>query len=104
MSTAAWDGYTVSVAPYFAWVDGPSGVIVGEGAAATWEQLGGMLEQALADAGMARRRRRRGSRGADRAGDPHAKRRRAGIEPADPSVDADATAPRPGGSGAPHAR
>ena len=85
------------VAPYFAYVDGPSGAIVGEGAAGTWEQLGGMLEQALADAGLARRRGRR-SRGADRAADTDDELRRAGIEPGDPSLYQGAEPPPPGGS------
>ena len=97
MSSAAWDDYEVPVAPYFAYVDGPSGVIVGEGAAGTWEQLGGMLEQALADAGLARsRRRRRDGRGADRAEDTDAELRRAGIEPGDPSLYQGVEPPRGG--------
>ena len=96
MSSAAWDEYEVPVAPYFVYVDGPSGIVVGEGAAGTWEQLGGMLEQALADAGLARSRRRgRGSRGAERAEDADAELRRAGIEPGDPSLYQGAQ--RPGG-------
>jgi hypothetical protein len=52
MSSSAWAAYEVPVAPYFAYVDGPTGRIVGEGAAATWEHLVGMMEQALADAGI----------------------------------------------------
>jgi hypothetical protein len=99
MSSAAWDEYEVPVAPYFVYVDGPSGAIVGEGAAGTWEQLGGMLEQALEDAGLARRRRRR-SRDADRAEDTDAELRRAGIQPGDPSLYQGVDAPRPSGSDA----
>src|SRR5262249_53812334 len=62
MSSEAWEAYDVPVAPYFVWVDGPSGAVIGEGASATWEHLCSMLEQALADAGMtpSRGRRRRG--------------------------------------------
>ena len=93
MSSAAWDAYDVPVAPYFAYVDGPSGAIVGEGAAGTWDQLVGMLDQALLDAGLARGRRRRGSRGADRAGQADAELRRAGIEPGDPSLYGGASPP-----------
>jgi len=99
MSSAAWDQFEVPVAPYFVYVDGPSGAIVGEGAAGTWEQLGGMLEQALEDAGLARRRRRR-ARDADRAEDTDAELRRAGIEPGDPSLYHGVDTPRPSGSDA----
>jgi hypothetical protein len=52
MSSTAWGGYDAGFAPHFAYVDGPSGQIVGEGMAATWDDLVGMLEQALVDAGI----------------------------------------------------
>ena len=65
MSSAAWDAYDVPVAPYFAFVDGGSGAVVGEGAAGTWDHLPAMLDQALADAG---RRVARGRRHRARAG------------------------------------
>ena len=52
MSSATWDAYEARFAPYFAYVDGPSGQIVGEGMAATWDDLVKMLERALADAGI----------------------------------------------------
>jgi hypothetical protein len=86
MSTEAWDAYDVPVAPYFVYVDGPSGGIVGEGASATWEQLGGMLEQALADAGMATGHRWRRARHPDRVTRIDETLRQAGIEPGDPSL------------------
>src|SRR4029079_1986075 len=64
MSSAAWAAYDVPVAPYFAYVDGPTATVVGEGAAGTWDHLRDMLEQALADAGFdSRARRGRGARG-----------------------------------------
>ena len=87
MSSEAWDAYDVPVAPYFVWVDGPSGAVIGEGASATWEHLCSMLEQALADAGMtpSRRRPRRG-RDADRAARADDILRHAGIEPGHPSL------------------
>jgi len=50
-STQAWDDYSVPVAPYFALVDGRRGVVVGEGAANTWERVRTLLDRALADAG-----------------------------------------------------
>lgn len=49
MSSEAWADYDVSVAPYFAYVDPDEGMVVGEGAAATWEQMVAMMEEALAD-------------------------------------------------------
>ena len=52
MSSEAWDAYDVPVAPFFVLVDGPSGSVLGEGAASTWEQVTSMLQQALEDAGL----------------------------------------------------
>jgi hypothetical protein len=49
MSTEAWVQYNVPATPYFVYVDGPSGRIVGEGSAATWEQVTSLWSQALAD-------------------------------------------------------
>lgn len=88
MSSPAWDDFDVPVAPYFAYIDGPSGAVVGEGAAGTWEHLQGMLEQALADAGMPTgpRRPRRGSSDRDRGDRADDDLRQAGIEPGDPSL------------------
>jgi hypothetical protein len=87
MSSAAWDAYDVPVAPYFVYIDGPSGAIVGEGASATWEHLRSMLEQALADAGMdPGHHRRRSTRHHDRVARVDETLRRAGIEPGDPSL------------------
>jgi len=104
MSSPAWDDFDVPVAPYFAYIDGPSGAVVGEGAASTWEHLQSMLEQALADAGMptGRRRHRRGSSNRDREARADAELRRSGIEPGDPSLypqtDADLRGPSAGPS------
>jgi len=71
MSDAAWLAYEVPTTPYFAYVDGPSGRVVGEGAGVTWSQVVSLIEQALDDAGYERSdgvpRRRRRERGADRA-------------------------------------
>jgi hypothetical protein len=53
MSTLAWEAHRVPVAPYFIYVDGRSGEIVGEGSASTWEQLLSLLRDAMADAEMA---------------------------------------------------
>jgi hypothetical protein len=59
MSSEAWEAYQVRVAPYFTYVDGPSGRVVGEGSAGTWEHVTNLMHQALADAGVGRGRRRR---------------------------------------------
>lgn len=61
MSSEAWDAYQVPVSPYFVFVEAGSGRIAGEGAAATWQQLGSLMRQALADGGG------RGSATRDRA-------------------------------------
>ena len=51
MSSQAWADYGVPVSPYVILVDGPTGTVVGEGAAATWGQVADLLGQAAADAG-----------------------------------------------------
>lgn len=55
MSTAAWDSYDVPHAPYFIYVSGPAARVVGEGSAATWEQVVELLGFAALDAEAARR-------------------------------------------------
>jgi len=50
MSTGAWLDYKVPHTPYFAYVDGPTGRIIGEGSAQTWQQVVSLWSQALADA------------------------------------------------------
>lgn len=69
MSDDAWHAYEVPGAPYFAFVDGPSGQIVGEGAGMSWNQVVSLMEQALDDVGhdRGRARSRRRPNGADRA-------------------------------------
>ncbi|MEX2256599.1 MAG: hypothetical protein WEC34_14250 [Acidimicrobiia bacterium] len=87
MSSEAWKAYDVPVAPYFALVDGPTSQVVGEGAAATWDHLAQMMEQALADAGFTRPtspRRRRDGR--SREANVDAQLAAAGIEPGDSSL------------------
>ncbi len=51
MSSDAYDAYSVPANPYFILVDGPSGRVIGEGAAASWHQVATLLGQAAADAG-----------------------------------------------------
>jgi hypothetical protein len=93
MSSSAWDDYEVPVAPYFIYVDGPSGRVIGEGAAARWEQVASLLSQALADAGLAAGRARGARRrGRHREGGPSREARAdgelmaAGVFPGDPSL------------------
>ena len=89
MSTEAWEDYDVPVAPYFAYVDGASGTVVGEGAANTWEHVVSMCEQAVADAGLStgtRRGRRRRPDGRAREARVDATLRASGIEPGHPSL------------------
>jgi hypothetical protein len=54
MSTAAWEDYKVPHTPYFVYVDGPTGRIVGEGSAQTWDHVVSLWSQALADDAVAR--------------------------------------------------
>lgn len=72
MSTEAWQAYAVPGAPYFVLVDGPTGAVIGEGTASTWERVDALLQQAQADA-------------RDRS-TVDEELRRAGIEPGDPSL------------------
>ncbi len=78
MSTAAWDDYQVPVAPYFVYVDGPSGQVSGQGVAQTWPQVVSLWSQALDDAAAR----------ADAAGEARADHdlMKAGIHPGHPSL------------------
>jgi hypothetical protein len=53
MSTQAWFDYEVPGSPYFVHVDGPAGRVVGEGTAATWAQVVGLVTRAAGDRQMA---------------------------------------------------
>ena len=98
MSTAAWVAYEVPVAPYFLYVHGASGRVLGEGAAGRWEQVMSLLGQAIDDAGLApaaddgTRARRAARRNWLRRADAEREARvdadleGAGIRPGDPSL------------------
>ena len=90
MSPAAWDAYQVPVAPFFALVDGPSGQVIGEGAAPTWAQLVDLLGRVVADGGGPRRGRNRNQaalrRWSAREADTDAALEAAGILPGDPRL------------------
>jgi hypothetical protein len=87
MSNEAWKAYAVPVAPYFVYVDGPSGTVVGEGAATTWEHVVSLLTRAIEDAGLdpGRKRRRRPRPGADREARIDRELLAAGLRPGDPA-------------------
>lgn len=53
MSSAAWEDYEVPGAPYFVYVSGAHGDVVGEGVAQSWEQLLSLVGNARADGAMA---------------------------------------------------
>ena len=89
MSSEAWQGYEVPVAPYFVYVDGPSARVMGEGAAGTWDQVRSLMGQALddsADVGSRRDRRRAQSFGRDDVARDERTLLAAGITPGHPSL------------------
>lgn len=89
MSTEAWDHYGVPITPYFVLVDGPSGQIAGEGAAANWKQLQSLMAQAAADGGLLNRSSRRSGTTAERLDRADLELAAAGITPEHPSLHSD---------------
>jgi hypothetical protein len=79
LSSRAWETYQVPGAPYFVYVHGPTGRIVGEGTGGSWAQVAGLLGQALADA-------RSGGDGVDAADPVERELFAAGIGPHHPSL------------------
>jgi hypothetical protein len=49
MSSDAWEHYDVPYAPYFIYISGPAGRVVGEGVAAGWEEVRTLVANAVAD-------------------------------------------------------
>ena len=93
MSSDAWEHFDVPYAPYFVYISGPAGRVVGEGVAAGWSEVQALLANAVADGTTADRRsgppsggraRSRGDRERDDVVD--AQLRAAGIEPGDPRL------------------
>jgi hypothetical protein len=82
MSNEAWEHYDIPHAPYFVYISGPAGRVVGEGVAARWEQVQTLVANAVAD-GTTRPRSR-----ADRERDSTVDRflQEAGIGPGDPRL------------------
>ncbi len=81
MSSEAWDDFKVPFTPYFALVDSDRGVVVGDGAAAGWQQLVGLVDRALGDVAESIPLHRSTT---DRLADSEEELRRAGIAPGDP--------------------
>lgn len=50
LSSEAWASYDVPGSPYFVWVDGATGRVRGEGTGLDWDQVAGLLGQAVDDA------------------------------------------------------
>ena len=104
MSTEAFDDYSVPIAPYFVLID--SGRVIGEGAAASFDQLQSLMSKALTDAGfgMGSRRSRRDMLRGRRQPTVDEALEAAGIGPGHPSLHSDpspeATDGTPGGRGA----
>ncbi len=86
MSTDAWEAYGIPIAPYFVLVE--RGLVVGEGAAAGWDQVRGLLERARHDTGRSVHSRRE-LLGGNRAR-IDAELSAARIEPGDPRLHHDA--------------
>ena len=83
MSSQAWDDFRVPFTPYFALVDTERGVVVGDGAAAGWQQLVGLVDRALGDSSELASLHRSTH---DRLADSEEELRRAGIAPGDPEL------------------
>jgi hypothetical protein len=49
MSSEAWEHYDIPYAPYFVYISGPAGRVVGEGVAAGWEQVRSLVTNAVVD-------------------------------------------------------
>jgi hypothetical protein len=83
MSSEAWEHYDIPYAPYFVYVSGPEGRVMGEGVAAGWEQARTLVANAVADGTTGRPRSR-----ADRERDDAVDRalQAAGIGPGDPRL------------------
>jgi hypothetical protein len=99
MSTEAFDDYSVPIAPYFVLIDSSAGQVIGEGAAASHDQLSSLMTKALRDGGHglgAQRSRRDVLRG--RRNQPSADEalEAAGIGPGHPSLHQDPQADRGG--------
>ncbi len=96
MSSEAWDDYEVPGSPYFVFVEGGTGRLVGQGTAPDWDQVVRLMTQAGDDGALAASREStnaRTRRAERRKLDDRAREARAdeilmaaGIHPGDPSL------------------
>lgn len=96
MSSEAWDDYEVPGSPFFAFVEGASGRLIGQGTAPDWDQVVRLMNQAGDDGALAASREAsnaRTRRAERRKLDDRAREARAdellmaaGIYPGDPSL------------------
>ena len=96
MSTPAWAAYEVAGSPYFVYVDGMSGAVVGEGTATNWARVCEMVTESVDDGALDGARRSAAARSARAERRHQADRDRetraddalsaAGIEPGDPRL------------------
>jgi hypothetical protein len=86
MSTEAWEAFSVPYTPYFVLVDTERGQVVGDGAAAGWEQLVGLVDRALGDQPGSDGGQRRPRSTGQRLADSDEELRRAGIAPGDAAL------------------
>jgi hypothetical protein len=86
MSTAAWEKYDIPYAPYFVYVSGRAGRIVGEGVAAGWEEVKALMANAVADSDERSGRWRKSKADAERESGVDRELRAAGIHPGDPRL------------------
>ncbi len=105
MSTPAWESYEVEGSPYFVYVDGATGTVVGEGTASDWARVCAMVRESVDDGALAASRRKAATRQARAARRHLADRQRearaddalaaAGIEPGDPRLYPASGGPEP---------
>lgn len=62
MSTSAWEAYEVEGSPYFVFVDGVGGTVVGEGTATAWDRVREMVTESVDEGALAESRRRAAGR------------------------------------------
>lgn len=101
MSTEVWEHYDIPYAPYFVYVSGPLGQVVGEGVAAGWEEVKVLVANAVADGTTSPRRGPHTRSRADQArdGDVDRQLRAAGIHPGDPRLYPTSISSAPSGDG-----
>jgi hypothetical protein len=87
MSSRAWAQYAVPGSPYFVFVDGPSGLLRGEGTALGWDEVFSLMALAEGDKAPAKGRGvRKPASDAAREAAVDRELLRAGIRPGDPSL------------------